>query len=659
MSYRLLLVLSAVALSFTSLSVPALPQASRAARPTAELQLRILETSDLHMNLLAYDYYQDKPSREFGLAATMSLIKAARQEQANTLLFDNGDLLQGTPLGDLVAKIEPLPPGTIHPAYKLLNALQVDAANLGNHDFNYGLPFLRQTLAGARFPTLNANLLDAHSGKPAFQPSAVLQRRFVDAAGRAQPLRIGVIGLAPPQVMQWDRQHLQGRLRAIDMVEAARQQVQRLRAAGVDLIIAIAHSGYEAGPQGEMAENRAGELAQLPGIDLLLLGHAHSEFPGPGFARHAGADVARGTIHGKPAVMPGRWGDHLGVIDLRLRREAGRWRIVDSRSELRAIYDRQRGQALVEADPWAATLIAEEHQRTLNYVRREVARSELPLHSFFAQVRPSLPVQLVARAQAAFVRRALIGSTLEGLPILSAAAPFKAGGARQGWRAYTDIPAGPLAIKHVADLYLYPNTIKVLKLTGAELREWLERSAAQFRTIDPAGRPEQALLDEDYPSFNFDSIDGLQYAIDVSRPPRYATDGSRTEAPGARIVTLCFQGRAIDDSAEFLLVTNNYRAAGGGRFPAADARHLVLDLPDENREALAHYLSELGTFKGGRVDAEPSWQVLPVPGVKLAFRSADIARERLDRDGPVQWLRDAADGSAWFELAEQPRITCR
>ncbi|WP_205208268.1 metallophosphoesterase [Chromobacterium haemolyticum] len=136
----------------------------------APLKLRVLETSDVHMNLLDYDYYQDKPTQDFGLARAATLIRAARQEASNSLLIDNGDLLQGNPLGDLVAKIQPLRAGEVHPAYKVLNWLRYDAGNIGNHEFNYGLPFLGLALKTAAFPYVNANVVDAKTGQPYFQP---------------------------------------------------------------------------------------------------------------------------------------------------------------------------------------------------------------------------------------------------------------------------------------------------------------------------------------------------------------------------------------------------------------------------------------------------------------------------------------------------------
>ena len=458
--------------ALAALGLLALALATPAAH-AAELRLRLMQTSDVHMNLLNYDYYQDKESQEFGLSKTITLIHQARGEAPNSLLFDNGDLLQGNPLGDLVARVHPLKAGDVHPAYKVLNLLGVDAANLGNHEFNYGLPFLRQALSGANFPVLNANVMEADGRRPAFVPSAMLVREAVDDAGRRHRLRIGVLGLTPPQILEWDRQNLAGRVQVRDMVEVARELVPALRRQGADLVVVIAHTGIEKMELPRLSENMAAQLARIPGVDALLLGHAHTEFPGQAFAGYPGADLDKGRLFGVPAVMPGRWGDHLGIVDLRLSDQGGRWHVTDSRALLRPIFDRAQRRPLVEADPMPAAVIAAEHQATLDHVRSQVAHTDTPIHSYFGQAVDSLAVRLVAQAQLRYAQRAVQGTALASLPLLSAAAPFKSGG-RQGWTQYTDIPAGPIAIKHVADLYVYPNTIKVVKLSGAQVRDWLE-----------------------------------------------------------------------------------------------------------------------------------------------------------------------------------------
>ena len=421
-----------------------------------QLQLRILGTTDVHMHLLAYDYYQDKAVDDYGLARTATLIKAARSQSPNNLLFDTGDLLQGNPLGDFVARVKPLQAGQVHPAYKVMNALRYDAANVGNHEFNYGLPFLRQALASAAFPYISANVVQDEGpakGQPAFAPYVLLERRYTDEAGRVHALKIGVIGFVPPQIMQWDRLHLAGRVAARDIPETARTLIPRMRAEGADVVVVVAHTGFEFGTTVFFAENTVARLAEVPGVDAIVFGHSHGQFPGTFFNRHPKVDLDRGTINGVPAVMAGAWGSHLGVIDLRLDKSATGWKVADARAELRPVYDRVTRKALVEPDPMVAELVRTEHEGTLAYVRAEVAQTVTPIQSYFAQVADDPSVQLVSLAQLAYAQRALAGTEHEKLPLLSAAAPFKTGG-RGGAGNYTDIPAGALAVRNVADLYI-------------------------------------------------------------------------------------------------------------------------------------------------------------------------------------------------------------
>jgi 2',3'-cyclic-nucleotide 2'-phosphodiesterase / 3'-nucleotidase len=623
------------------------------AASAAELKLRIMETTDVHMNLLNYDYYQDKTTDAFGLAKSITLIKAARAEAPNSLLFDNGDLIQGNPLGDVVAKVKPLKPGEVHPAYKVMNQLGYDAGNIGNHEFNFGLDFLRRAIAGASFPYVNANVLvddkdkDSAAPKHAFTPYVILDRKFLDTQGASHALKVGVIGLVPPQIMQWDRQNLSGKVVARDMVEMAKKYVPEMRAKGAQLVVAIPHSGFEKGEVAAFAENAVSKLAEVPGVDAILFGHAHAEFPSPAFAQHPKVDVARGTINGVPAVMPGRWGDHLGVIDLTLDNSGGAWKVKASQSSIRPIFDKAAKKPTVDADPMVEKAIAQEHADTLAYVRGKVAETSAPIYSYFAQVADDPSVQIVSNAQIAYVKKAIQGTEYEKYPVLSAAAPFKAGG-RQGPSYYTDIPVGPIAIKNVADLYIYPNTLKAMLLTGAEVREWIEMSAGQFNQILAGGPAQQPLINDAFPSFNFDTIDGVSYELDLTQAPKYDGKGAVANASARRVQNLRFNGQPIQNDAKFIVATNNYRAYGGGNFPGLTAAKVIIDAPEENREALVEYLTANPKVNPS---ADGNWRILPVPGVAMTFVSASAAAKYLGNHPKIKLVQDKGDGSAMYELA--------
>ena len=624
----------------------------------AELRLRLLETTDLHMNLLSYDYYQDKETDQYGLARTISLIRAARAEAPNSLLFDNGDLLQGNPMGDYVAKVSPLKDGETHPAYQVMNRLNYDAANIGNHEFNYGLDFLRRALKGANFPYVNANVYvddankNTEQARHAFTPYVLLDRTLVDAQGQTHSIKVGVIGFAPPQILQWDKGHLEGKVIARNMVETAKKYVPLMRAQGAQLVVAIPHAGFEKGPVSQFSENGVGPLTEVAGIDAVLFGHAHAEFPSQAFAEHPKVNLKRGTINGVPSVMPGRWGDHLGVIDLTLDNSSGTWKVVDSKASIRPIFDRTARKSVAASDPLVEETIGSVHARTLDYVRSKVAFSSAPIYSYFAQVSDDPSVQIVSNAQTAYVRRAMQGTEYEKYPVLSAAAPFKTGG-RQGWSYYTDIPAGPLAIRNVADLYVYPNTLKAMLLTGTEVREWIEMSAGQYNQINPKGPAQQALLNDTFRSYNFDTLDGLTYEFDVTQPARYDANGKLVAPDANRVQNLRYQGLPVQPDAKFIVATNNYRAFGGGNFPGLAASKVVLEAPEENRQVLIEYLrmmDMLANNKQVNPTADGNWRIQPVPGVRLTFVSASSAQRYLPSHSGIRLIQDNGDGSALYEI---------
>ncbi|MXP63364.1 bifunctional 2',3'-cyclic-nucleotide 2'-phosphodiesterase/3'-nucleotidase [Roseomonas sp. M0104] len=612
-----------------------LPPAAHAQAP-AKLRLRLLETTDLHVNVFPYDYYRDRTDDTVGLAKTATLIAAARAEVPNSLLFDNGDVIQGSPLGDYMAYSHGLKPGQVHPIIAAMNRLDYVCGTLGNHEFNYGLDYLGTALTGQNFPSVCANLLKA-DGTPLVPPTRLFEREMVDEGGRKHRLRIGVIGFVPPQIMQWDQANLAGKVTTLDIVEAARQHLPRLRAES-DVVVALCHSGIAGGAPKPGAENAALYLAEVPGIDAIMTGHQHLVFPGKDFANIAGVDAQRGSLHGVPAVMAGFWGSHLGVIDLVLERRDGAWKVADFASEARPIYTRtpeRRIEPTVAATEAVLAAARPEHEATLAYVRQPVGETQAAINSYWALVADDPSVQIVSNAQRWYVEGLARAAGLGELPLLSAAAPFKAGG-RGGPDYYTDVKPGPLAIKDVADIYLYPNTLRVVKVTGAQLRGWLERSAGLFNRIDPASAEEQALINPRFPSYNFDVIDGVTYRIDVTQPSRFDADGKLAAPEARRIHDLAWQGKPVGDGQVFLVATNNYRAGGGGNFPGADGSTIVLEAPDLNRDVVVRYIVEQK-----RIDpeADGNWSLAPWPSTArvsfvtgpgaAAFRPAGLRAEPL------------------------------
>jgi 2',3'-cyclic-nucleotide 2'-phosphodiesterase/3'-nucleotidase len=614
----------------------------------AEATLALLETSDLHANVLSYDYYKLQADPAIGLERTATLIRQARAEYPNNLLLDNGDALQGTALADYQALVKPVACGDTLAIYKAMNQLGVDGAGIGNHEFNYGLAYLNQVTgshfdvdgvaadaprcAGPAFPIVLANIYSVKSQQPLFAPYRILTRQ-IQASGPGpehKPLnatiKIGIIGFAPPGVLSWDKAWLEGKVYAEGVREAAQKYIPQMRAEGADLIVAISHGGIDGAPYTPQMENPNYYLAQVPGIDALLIGHAHLPFPDPASKAEGfnlpGVDKTRGTVHGVPAVMANLWGKHLGVIGLHLKYDGARWTVDRARTTVEARAIRQADGSYVAADPAIGALVAEEHAATIRYVKTPVGTSDFRMSSYFADVGDISAVELVNQAQTAYVQDYVKANLPQyaALPVLSMASPFKTGAA--GVADYTDVKPGAVALNNAADLYLYPNALHAVKLNGAQLKAWLEKSAERFNRIDPASSAPQELVNTGFSGFNFDMLTSadVSYQIDVTQPL------------GQRIIKLHYKGAALAPTQEFLIATNNYRASGGGAFPGLDGSNTILAAPDSSRDVLIAYIQKTRQLTRARNGATRSWRFAPTATQgPVVFRSApgmlELARQ--------------------------------
>jgi 2',3'-cyclic-nucleotide 2'-phosphodiesterase/3'-nucleotidase len=619
--------------------------AANASPAGGSLKLRLLETSDIHTFDEDYDYFRDQPDESVGLTKVATLIHAARAEVKNCLLFDNGDIIQGNPLADYVAVPGNFPADHIHPTIRAMNLLNYDAATVGNHEFNYGLPFFDAALAGAKFPFCAANFQTA-DGTPYLKPYLVLERKFIDEAGQAQTLKIGVIGFVTPQIMDWDKAHLDGRVQTIDIVEAAQKYLPELRQKA-DLVVALSHSGINVSPRRGGEENASFYLSHVPGIDVIFTGHSHRVFPGPDYAGLDGIDAGRGTLNGVPAVMPGFWGSHLGVIDLTLNKTATGWEVADFSTAARPIAARN-GAALTSLaanDPAVDAALAPEHEKTLAWIRQPVGELAKPVNSYCALIGDDSSLALVNAAQTWYARPLLAGTKAAALPLLSAAAPFKEG--YQSPNNFVDLAAGGIAIKDVADLYMYPNTVCAVQVSGAQLREWLEHSAQVFNRIDVSNPEPQPLLNPHVPSYVFDVIAGVSYEIDLASPSRYGAHG-KFNPHGRRIVNLRYQGEMVADDQGFVVVTNNYRADSGGVVPKNDPNAVVLRAPDQIRDVIVRYILQSKVIN---VAVPPVWSFARLGGpVTVTFESAPAAASVLLARPGVSRQGDNGDGYAVYAL---------
>ncbi|MFN3524595.1 MAG: bifunctional 2',3'-cyclic-nucleotide 2'-phosphodiesterase/3'-nucleotidase [Paracoccus sp. (in: a-proteobacteria)] len=603
------------------------------------LHLRVLATSDLHMHLMPYDYLAAAPCDRRGLARTAALIQQRRNEVAASLLLDNGDFLQGSPMGDLAARPAQGWTNAPHPAIAAMNALAYDAVALGNHDFNFGLRFLRQAVGQARFPVLAANLSMTQGAD--FCRWTVIKRQLSDSSGRPHLLRIGVVGFLPPQTAEWDHD-LTPWMRCDDIIETARRVVPQMRAAGAQIVIALAHSGIGPLHPRPRMEHAATALAALPGIDVVIAGHTHEVFPGAHAPTGPGIDGVRGTLAGKPAVMPGYGGSHLGVIDLDLRPlPGGGVDVTGFRVRCEAVDPALAPVAAIQQP------VARAHRATRRHLSNRVGRSLVRLSSHFALLGEDAGLRLVNQAQRWHVRQQLQGTRWQDLPVLSASAPFRAGG-RGGPDHYTDIAPGALNLRHLADLYSFPNRIAAICLSGAQLAEWLERSASLFTRL-PHGSRDLPLIDPAFPAYNFDVIDGVSWQIDLSAPARFHPDGTLAHPDARRICDLHHRGRPVAAQDRFILATNTYRLASCGLFsPLVRDNTVVLTRGALNRDVLRAYIRRLRQVAPS---ATPNWRFVPQPGTTALFPTSPRSGPAMPQGNlRLEQLSDTSDGFAMMRL---------
>lgn len=621
-------------------------------------ELRVVATTDIHGFLTDFDYYKDAPTDKFGFTRTASLIKQARAEVQNSVLVDNGDLIQGNPISDYQAA-KGSKEGKPEPSIMALNAMQYEVGTLGNHEFNYGLDYLDNAIKQAKFPIINANIVKPGTDEPFFTPYFIQEKNILDQNGKSQTIKIGYIGFVPPQVMVWDKANLEGRVEARDIVKTAQKYVPIVKAAGADVIIALAHTGPSDEPYKEGAENSAFYLADVKDIDAVVFGHSHRLFPNKEFAASPNADIEKGTMKGVPESMAGYWGNNISVIDLTLAENNGKWAVVDGRAALRPIYDSEAKKSTVENHAEIAALLKETHEATRDFVSQPIGNATDNMYSYLALVQDDPTIQIVNQAQKAYVENIVKGlPELAGLPILSAGAPFKAGGRKNDPTGYTEVDKGELTFRNAADLYLYPNTLVVVKVSGAELKEWLECSAGMFKQIDPNSDKPQSLLDwEGFRTYNFDVIDGVEYQFDITQPPRYNGEFKLINENSHRVINLTFNGKPVEPTQEFLIATNNYRAYGG-KFPGTGDKYIVFASPDENRQVLANYISTESKAHGKvNPKADNNWRIAPInSSVKLDIRFETSPSEKAktfvkeNTQYPVEYIENDEIGFAVYKV---------
>lgn len=560
-------------------------------------RLRILATTDLHMQLVGFDYAADQANQSTGLTRIAHQIAQARSEAdrmgANVLLFDNGDGLQGTPLGDVVMS----GPRDTHPLMQAFDYLGYDAIGLGNHDFDFGLDRLATVLNDAPCPILSANLSLTTPSDLSVQDHQVFELA-------PHGIRVGVFSCLPPQTTMWNAHHLRGRVEISDILATVKQQIAVLKDADCDIIIALAHTGLGSDHPDFGVENAARAVDNMPGLDAVIAGHSHGlvpETPGPG-----------------AMVLPGAMGSHLGIIDVDLKQnEQGQWSVARSTCESRPVTPDQ--------DPVLVQMFAEDHAETRRQLSQTIGQTDRALHSYFTSFAPDHGLSFLAHAQAAALTPHVTGTELARFPILSAVAPARLGG-RGGPSSYTDIAVGPVTRRHLFDLYPFDNTLCAGLLTAAEVEDWLEMSAGFYNQIQPGQT--DLLINPDFAAHNFDILFGLSYEIDLSVPSRFDYDGNLNKNPGQRIRNLKWQGKPLQPDQKFVVAMSSYRANGGGNIPAL--KNLIsVQLPDIHLRDLVQTAFTGTATRSPLADAPYPMQLSALPNTTAIALTGPKARGHL------------------------------
>jgi 2',3'-cyclic-nucleotide 2'-phosphodiesterase/3'-nucleotidase len=566
-------------------------------------QMRILETTDLHMHLLGHDYFADRDDGTFGLARLADVITARRKGAC--LLFDNGDFLQGTPLADVLAARQ------CHPLAEAFNTLGYDAITLGNHEFDYGTGALALFCRQLDAPLVSANVATVSGGQD-WRPFRILTRAIPCCDGKSRKIRIGVTGFAPPSLTK-----AKG-IVTRPFAAAARDTIAAMKGAGADLIVVLCHAGI-----GGAEDESARSLAAVDGIDVILMGHTHDSFPDPAGVGTDKIDHVKGTICGKPAVMAGYHGTSLGEIDLDLCHQPDGWRVTGHNVRLHPIVETQvppsPARELIEA------LAIPAHQSHLLRMRMPLGRSGQPLNNHFATVVPDPVARLLAKIMRETVARAI------AIPCpVAAVAPFQPAGAKGRQRRIT-LPAGGLTYRDAICLFPFRDRLCALRQTGRQLRAWLARSAMHYAQVLPV-RTAQPLINPNSADYFCDGLFGLQYRIDLAQPAK--ADNLD------RIADMRFAGRPVGDSESFIVAATGFRRQGGGGFPVI-AREDVLWTSDQSLQEIVTDAIAAGAAED--IPPEHVWSFSAAPGTTLFLEHCAGDADTL----PPDWLR-STDGTGYL-----------
>jgi len=537
---------------------------------SGRFDLVIAATTDVHGRLRGWDYYANAPDPARTLAGAATIVDSVRTANpGRVLLVEGGDILSGNPLLYVAAKIAPPP---VHPVIAAMNVMRYDAAVLGNHEFNYGVPALRAAIAKAAFPFLAANVRDAQ-GRPFVAPYTLIDRRGV---------RIAIIGGTTPGSMLWDRDNLrEAGLTVSDIVASLRGAVSEVRKRKADVVVVLLHSGldgaatYDTVATGLPSENVAARVPrEIDGINLVVYGHSHAE-------------LVDSTINGALLVQPRNWAASVALATLTLEKSKGKWSVVKHRGQSVKVAGHVESPAVLAAS--AAT-----HKATVTWVTTPVGRTAVAWRADSSRVIDAPVTDLINE-----VMRRESGAELSATAAFSLDATLDTGAVTQA---------------ALSRLYPYENTLRAVRITGAQLRAFLEQSARYYRTLLPDGSaPDGGLVDPKIPGYNFDVVTGVDYVIDVSMPA------------GSRITTLTRNGRPVQPTDTFTMALNNYRQSGGGGYAMLANAPVVLQKDVDIRSLIIDDVAKAGTLDPAKY-ATVNWRLEPAAARAIAYREQNRGR---------------------------------
>lgn len=536
--------------------------------------LVIVATTDVHGHATAWDYLADAPFPG-GLARAATVVDSLRANYpGQVVLVDAGDLIQGDPFAAYFAREAPRDP---HPILDAMGGMSYDAATPGNHEFNWGVPFMQRALNGAAFPYVSANIYALPGDTLMFPAWTVVQRGGV---------RVAITGFTTPGVMVWDRDLVRNRAR-VARVRAAAARVLRQVESRSDFTIALIHSGLGGSSSydttGVGPENAAEELAAGPvRPDLVVVGHSHRE-------------IADTVINGVHFVQPRNFAQSLSVVHVTLSREVDGWKPIRVRAQLIPLRNVPPAEAITRR-------LAAAHDAVRRFVAVPVGAATAAMPATTARAEPSALVNYINE-----VERRRAGTELASTPVFNTRAGF---------------PQGDITLAQVAAVYPYENTLIGIRVTGAQLKAYLEQSARYF-TVDERGR---IGINDSIPGYNYDIVSGAEYAIDLRLPP------------GDRIRGLSVRGRPVHPEDQFTLALNSYRAGGGGGFSMLAGAPVIYNKGENLRELLLEDLRTRGLLRAEDFGTR-NWRIVPDEAAlavrRLFLPTAGPARPQPPRDTTV------------------------